>query len=114
MITGSSICSISLGSGQRDGLSTSITDSVGQRDLVPHARRRRDQVEIVLALQPLLDDLQMQQAQKSAAETKAQRDRALRLEVEARIVQPQLLKRIAQQRVLVRVHRVEPGEHHAA
>ena len=80
--------------------------------LVAHAGRGGDQVEVVLALQPLLDDLHVQQAEEAAAEAEAQRDRTLRLEEERRIVQPQLLQRFAQQRVLVRVDGVESGEDH--
>ena len=97
-ITGSSIFSISLGSGQREGLSTSIDRAVGQRDAVAHAGRGGDQVEVVLALQPLLDDLHVQQAEEAAAEAEAQRHRTFRLEEERRIVEPQLFQRLAQQR----------------
>jgi len=42
-------------------------------DLVHHARCGRNEVEIVLALQPLLDDLHVQQAEKAAAKAEAQR-----------------------------------------
>ena len=75
------------------------------RDVVAHARRGRDQVQVVLALQPLLDDLQMQQPEKAAAESKTQRNRRLGLEREARIVQPQLFERVAQH---ARVHASPP------
>ncbi len=87
--------------------------AVGQRDLVAHARRGGDEVEVVLALQALLNDLQVQQAEEAAAEAEAQRDRGLGLEGEASVVEPQLFERIAQQRMLVRVDCVEAGEDHA-
>ena len=95
-MTGSSIFSISLGSGQREGLSTSITLAVGHGDLVAHAGRGGDQVEVELALQPLLDDLHVQQAEEAAAEAEAERDRTFRLEEERRIVEPQFFERVAQ------------------
>ena len=40
-------------------------------DLVDDGRRRGDQREVVLALEPLLDDLHVQQPQKSAAKAEA-------------------------------------------
>ena len=84
------------------------------RDAVAHAGRGGDEVEIELALQPLLNDLHVQQAEEAAAKTKAQRDGIFRLEDERAVVEPQLFQRVAQQRVLVRVHGVQPGEDHAA
>ena len=82
---GSAIASISPASGSCAGLSTATSPRpLVQRDLVLDRRRRGDEVEVELALQPLLDDLHVQQAQEAAAEAEAQRDRALRLEGEAR------------------------------
>ena len=49
--------------------------------------RRGDQVDIELALQPFGDDLEMQEAEKAAAEAEAERGRGLHLVGEARIVQ---------------------------
>ena len=109
---GSSTFSISVGSGQREGLSTSTTLPSREGDPVPHPRRGSDQVQLVLPLQPLLDDLHVQQAKETAAEAEPERRRALRLEEEGGIVQPQLFKRIPKQRVLVRVDGVKPGEDH--
>jgi len=43
------------------------------RDLVDHRRRGRDEVEVELALQPLLDDFEVQQAEEAAAEAEAER-----------------------------------------
>ena len=86
--------------------------AAGRCHAIADARRGRDQIDIEFALQPLLDDLQMQQPEKSAAESEAERDRIFRLEVERAVVQPKFFKRIAQQPVLVRFHRIEPGEHH--
>ena len=47
--------------------------AVAHGDLVDHRGSGGDQVEIELALQPLLDDLQMQKAEKAAAKAKAER-----------------------------------------
>ena len=44
-----------------------------------HGRRGRDEVEVVLALEPLLDDLHVEQAQEAAAEPEAERRRGLGL-----------------------------------
>ena len=54
--------------------------AVGHVDLVDHGGRGGDQVEIEFALQPLLDDFQMQQAQEAAAEAEAQRGAGLHLD----------------------------------
>ena len=89
-----------------------LHDAVGRRHAVQHARRGRHQVHVELALEPLLDDLHVQQPEEAAAEAEAQRDRRFRLVEERRVVQPQLLERVAQLRVLVAFDRIEAGEHH--
>ena len=109
---GSSICLISAGFGNLVGLSTSISAPSSGGHLVAHAGRGGDQVDFELALQPLLHDLQVQQAQETAAESEAERHRILRLEAEGAVVQPQFFQRLAQAAVLVRFHRIQPGEHH--
>ena len=86
--------------------------AVGRRHAVQDARRGRHEVDVELTFQPLLHDLHVQQPQEAAAETEAQRDRRLGLVEERRIVQPQLLERIAQFRILVAFDRIEAGEHH--
>jgi hypothetical protein len=53
--------------------------AVGGRDAVEHARCGRDQIHVVLALEPFLHDLHVQQAQKAAAEAKSQCSRRLGL-----------------------------------
>ena len=60
--------------------------AVVERDLVSHVRRGLHQVDVGLLLEPLLDDLHVQQAQKAAAEAEAQRVARFRLELEAGIV----------------------------
>ena len=55
--------------------------------LVRHAGRRGDELEVVLALEALLDDLHVEEAQEAAAEAEAERRRALRLEGERGVVE---------------------------
>ena len=81
--------------------------------MVLDRRRRGDQVEVELALEALLDDLHVEQAEEAAAEPEPERDRALRLVGEARVVEVQLLERVAQQRVVLAGDRVDAGEHEA-
>ena len=100
MITGSSIVCDPPGVGQLRRAVDLLHHAVGRRHPVQHARRRRHQVHVELALEPLLDDLHVQQAEEPAAEPEAERHRRLRLVEERRVVQPQLLERVAQLRVL--------------
>ena len=111
VMIGSRISSTRDRSGSFDGFSISSTRAVAQQHLVDDGRRRRDQVHVVLALEPLLHDVHVQQAEEAAAEAEAQRLRHLRLVVQRRVVQLQLVERVAQRLVLVRLDRVEPGEH---
>ena len=109
---GSSICLISEGFGNLRRIVHLDHFVVGLGDAIANAGRGGDQVDIELALQPLLHDFEMQQAEKAAAEPEPQRDRILRLETHRAVVQAQLFQRIAQQSVLVRLHRIQAGEHH--
>ena len=63
-------------------------------------RRGGDQVQVELALQPLRDDLHVQQAEEAAAEAEAQRDRGLRLVGQRGVVELQLVQRVAQLRIV--------------
>ena len=86
---------------------------VDQDDLVLDRRRRGDQLLAELALQPLLDDLHVEQAQEAAAEAEAEGDRALGLEAEAGVVEVELLHGVAQERVVGADDRVDAGEDEA-
>ena len=86
--------------------------AVGLVHVVLHRRHRGDQVEVELALQPLLHDLHVQQSQKAAAKAKAERGGRLRLVMEAGIVEPQLFQRVAQPFVLFRVGGIDAGKDH--
>ena len=81
-----------------------------QLDLVDDRRRRRDQVLVELALEPLLDDLHVQQAEEAAAKAEAERLADLGLVAQRRVVELELLQRVAELVVLARLGRVEAGE----
>ncbi len=72
----------------------------------------RDEIEIELALEPLGDDLEMQEAEEAAAEAEAQRRRAFRLEREAGVVEAQTRHGIAQILEVRRIDREQAAEHH--
>ena len=98
--------------GISDGLCTSTSSPALVVHPVGDVRRGDEQVEVELALEPLADDLHVQQAEEAAAEAEAERLRRLRLVEERRVVQLQLLERVAQLGVLVGVRREEAGEDH--
>ena len=105
---------VATGSGSRAGLSTTtMPRPCMQLDVVLDRRRRGDEVEVELALEPLLDDLHVEQAEEAAAEAEAERHRALRLEGEAGVVEVELLERLAQERVVLAAERVDAGEDEA-
>ena len=92
-----------------------LDDFVRRRlDLVDDRRRRRDQRKIVLALEPLLDDLHVQQTQETAAHAEAERCADLGLERERRVVQGQLLQGLAKLLVVLGHERKQAGEYSAA
>ena len=111
-MTGSSSVSMRAGVGQLGRAVDLAHLAVGRRHPVEHARRGRDQVHVELALETLLHDLHVQQAEEAAAEAEAERRRGLGLEEERRVVEPQLLERLAQLAVVVALDRIEPGEDH--
>ena len=90
-----------------------LAAAVGQHDVVLDRRRRGDEVEVELALEALLDDLHVEQAEEPAAEPEAERDRALRLVGEAGVVEVELLERVAEERVVLAADRVDAGEDEA-
>ena len=74
--------------------------------------RGRDQVEVEFARQPLLNDFEVQQAEKAAAKAEAQRHRGLGLVFEAGVVEAQFGEAVAQPLVIGRVGREQAAEHH--
>ena len=85
--------------------------AVAQLHFVDHRGRGGDQVHVELALQPFLHDLHMQQPEETATKTKTQCLRYFWLVLQGRVIQLQLLQRVAQCFILVRLHREQPGEH---
>ena len=84
---------------------------VGQRDLVDDRGRGRDEIEVELALEPLLDDLEMQEPEKAAAEAEAERGGRLHLVRKAGVVEPEPAHRRAQVLEIGGVGRKEAAEH---
>ena len=85
---------------------------VGQVGPVGHRRGGGDEREVELPLEPLADDLHVQQPEEPAAEPEAERARRLGLVGEAGVVEPQLLQGVAQVGQLVAVDREQPAEDH--
>ena len=85
--------------------------AVRQQHLVDDRRRAGDQVEVVFALEPLLHDIHVQQPQETAAKPEAERSGHFGFEMQRRVVQFQLLERVAKLLVVVRTHRKQPREH---
>ncbi len=86
--------------------------AVGLADLIDNAWQRGDKVEVELAFEPLLNDLHVQHTKEAAAEAEAECDRALRLERQRRVVELQLLQRIAQIGILRAILGVNTAEYH--
>ncbi len=109
---GSSTWSRWLGSGRSLGLSTSTSFAVVQERPVGHRRSRGDEGEIELSLQPLTDDLHVQQPEEPAPEPEAEGPGRFRLVGEAGVVEPELLQGVAQIGQFVAVDGEQSAEHH--
>ncbi len=110
---GSSMYSMSLGSGMLVGLSSQMR--IGRRCVliaVDDGGRGRDQVEQEFAFEAFLDDLIVQQAEEAAAEAKAQGGRGFRLEGEGGVVELELFQGVAQIGVFGAVDRIEAAVDH--
>ena len=70
--------------------------AVGLGDLVAHAGRGGDEVEVELALQALLNDFHVEQAEEAAAEAEAEGDGAFGLEEKGRVVEAKFFEGVAQ------------------
>src|SRR5690348_12865261 len=84
--------------------------AVAQDELIDDRRRRRHQLHLIFALEPLLDDVHVQQPEEAAAEAEAERLRHLGLVVQRGVVELELFQRFPQGLVLVRLDRIETGE----
>jgi hypothetical protein len=85
--------------------------AVGLEDFIDDARRGGDEIEVEFALQPFLDDLQVQQAQEPAAEAETQSGRRFHLILETGVVEAQFGEAVLEVFELGRIHRVQPAEH---
>ena len=74
-------------------------------DVIVHRGARGNEVQVELALQALLDDFHVQQAQEAHAEAKAERHRGLGLPHQRRVVDVQLIERITQVLVVLVIDR---------
>ena len=92
LMYGSVTLAILNGSGQFPGLSTSSDVAVLQGHLVLDRRGRDDQSDVKLPLQALLDHVQVQQAEESAAEPEAQGRGAVFLIRQRGVVDGQLVQ----------------------
>ena len=86
--------------------------AVGLVHVVDDGGQGRHQVQVKLPLQPLLDHLHVEHAQKAAPEAEAQGHGALRLKAQGGVVQLELLQGVPQVRVLGAVLRVDAAVHH--
>ena len=85
--------------------------AIGLDHLVDHAGGGGDEVLVKFALQALLHDFHVQQAQETAAKAKAQRLRDFGLVVQRCVVELEFFKGVAQAVVLVGFGRVQTGKH---
>ncbi len=79
--------------------------AVALHHFIDHRRCGGNQVHVELALQPLLHDLHVQQAEETATETEAQGLRHFRLILQRSVIQLELFQRIAQRFILVGLDR---------
>ena len=89
-----------------DPLAVELAHAVGD------VRRGDEEIEIEFALEPLADDLHVQQAEEAAAEAEADCLARLGLVEERRVVQLQLLEGVAQLRIVIGIGRKEAREDH--
>src|SRR6185437_13669650 len=78
--------------------------------LVDDARRGGDEVEVILAGQPLLDDLEVEEAEEAAPEPEAERRAGLHLEAERGVVEAELVEAVAELLEVVGIDREEAAE----
>src|SRR3989442_6374985 len=86
--------------------------ALGGDDPEAHAGSGDDEGEVELALEALLDDLEVEHAQEAAAESITEGERGLGLEVERAVVELELLEGIAQSLVVGVLDGVEAREDH--
>ena len=78
-------------------------------DLIDNSGRRRDEIEVVLSLQSLLDDLHVQHTEEATAKAEAERIGCLGLVKQRRVVERQLAKGVTEILVIIGVDRKDAG-----
>ena len=86
--------------------------AVGLGDLIDDVRGRRDEVEVIFALETLENDLHVQQTKEAAAEAEAEGDGIFLRVAHRGVVQLQFFQRVTQIAVFRAVRRVHAGEDH--
>src|SRR6185312_7301011 len=86
------------------------TSGPPQLHLVDDARRGGDEVEVIFAGQPLLDDLEVEEAEEAAPEPEAQCRAGFHLEAERGVVEAQLVEAVAELLEVGGVDREEAAE----
>ena len=81
-------------------------------DHIRHVGNGRNHVHVELAVEPLLHDFHVQQAEKTAAEAEAERHARFGLERERSVVQLEFLQRCAKVFVVRGVDGIHAGKHH--
>ena len=71
----------------------------------PSVCRTSDQIEVVLALKPLLDDVHMKQAEEAATKAESHRLGTLGLKMQGGVVELELVERFTQSRKIFGVDR---------
>ncbi len=89
-----------------------LNRAVGQLQTIDNTRSGCDKVERIFPLKAFLNNIQMQQAEEAAAETKAECCGSLRLKAERCVVKLKLFQRVAQIRIFCAVCRVNATEDH--
>ena len=110
LMYGSVTLAIFIGSGQLRRVVDLERVAVLQGHLVLDRRGRDDQPDVELPLQTLLDHVQVQKAEESAAEPEAQGRRAVFLIRQRGVVDGQLVHGLAQFAVLVGIDRIDRGK----
>ena len=81
-------------------------------DVIDNRWRGCDQIDVILALDPVADHLEVQQAEETTAEAETKSGRCFHLEAEGRVVQRQLFDAVAQVFEFGGVHGEQTTEHH--
>ncbi len=81
-------------------------------DFIANTGGGGDEIDIEFAFEPLLDDFQMEESEKAAAEAEAEGDGVFGFKVEGRIVETEFFEGVAEEAVLGAFAGVETGEDH--